>query len=749
MSAAFLCFIGGNPMTRNRLFRGILLVLALMLCLTVQAGGDRTAAAEEESEIVSSYPYTTVTSTTVNLREGRSVKTGLIRRIPEGAEITVTEKNGNWAHVEYKGDKGWVRTEYIVLKTVKKIKETPTPTPVPTLSPEEDAGGYTVLKKGSSGAEVQALQEALIELGFLTGKADGNFGDATEKAVIAFQQKNSYPDTGLVDANIQAFLYSGKPLNAKGTATKINTLSPVPYATMRLNNTGEAVGQLQTALTELGYYAGSVTKRYDTATRAAVTAFQKKNGLKADGLAGAETRKLLESGTALPADATPTPEVTPDPTPTAEPVWEIPNSTVQDGSEGKDARSVQTRLKELGYYQGKVDGKFGRASVNALKNFQTNNGLKADGVAGKGTYAKLFSAAAVPFNTPETPTPTPAEIPQETGESEGESSFWKTLRSGDSGTDVSSLQENLIQLGYMSGKPDGKYGTTTVEAVKAFQKANNLSADGTAGPETLKAVYSGNAKAASGKSASASGNGTLKEGSTGADVKTLQAKLIELGYLTGKADGVFGQKTMAAVKAFQKANKLNADGVAGAKTLQQLAQASGSSASAKAAAATPTPAPTAVPGAAEALSGRPSASRVIYANWYTTVKSICKQYPYATVYDYSTGISWQVHIFSVGAHADCEPVTANDTARMQRAFGGETTWTAKPVWVIFSNGSVYMASTHDTPHGTSHISDNNFDGHTCIHFPRTQEEVAAIGPYATSHQETIDAGWAATRSASR
>ena len=737
-------------MTRNRLFRGLLLMLALALCLTWVTGERVTAAAEdEELEIVSSYPYTTVARVKVNLRASRSVKSALLKRIPEGAEITVTEKNGNWAHVEYKGTKGWVRTEYIVLKTVKKIRVTPTPTPAPTLSPAEDAGGYIVLRRGSSGAEVQALQEALTELGFLKGAADGKFGETTEKAVIAFEQKNKYPDTGLVDANLQAFLYSGKPLNAKGEATKINTLSPAEGVTMRSGNTGEPVAQLQAKLKELGYYAGEITRRYDTATSAAVKAFQKTNSLKADGLAGAETRKLLDSGTALPADATPVPAATAEPTPTPEPVWKIPKSTVKNGSEGADAKTVQTRLKELGYYQGKVDGKFGRASMNALKNFQTNNGLKADGVAGKNTYEKLFSAAAVPYAVAETATPVPAEIPKTSSSATTESTVWKTLRSGDSGTEVKQLQENLIQMGYLSGKPDGKYGQSTVEAVKAFQKANNLTSDGTAGPATLKAVYSGTAKTTEKPADSAAAiSGTLKRGSTGTDVKTLQTKLIELGFLTGKADGVFGRKTSAAVMAFQKANKLKADGVAGTKTLAQL-EKSGASSAKSTPAATATPVPTPVPGAAEALSGRPSASRVIYANWYTTVKNVCKAYPYATVYDYSTGISWQVHIFSVGAHADCEPLTASDTAKMRRAFGNEETWTAKPVWVIFADGSVYMASTHDTPHGTSHISDNNFDGHTCIHFPRTQEQVTAIGPYATSHQETIDTGWAQTQRSSR
>ena len=86
-----------------------------------------------------------------------------------------------------------------------------------------------------------------------------------------------------------------------------------------------------------------------------------------------------------------------------------------------------------------------------------------------------------------------------------------------------------------------------------------------------------------------------------------------------------------------------------------------------------------------------------------------------------------------------------DEEAMRRAFGGETTWTAKPVWVIFPDGSVYMASTHDTPHGTWHNKENNFDGHACLHFPRTQAQVTEIGPYATSHQEAIDKGWAETQ----
>ena len=58
------------------------------------------------------------------------------------------------------------------------------------------------------------------------------------------------------------------------------------------------------------------------------------------------------------------------------------------------------------------------------------------------------------------------------------------------------MQENLIQLGYLTGKADGVYGVKTVAAVRAFQKANGLPQDGVAGKSTLKAVYSGTAKEA-------------------------------------------------------------------------------------------------------------------------------------------------------------------------------------------------------------------------------------------------------------
>ena len=65
-------------------------------------------------------------------------------------------------------------------------------------------------------------------------------------------------------------------------------------------------------------------------------------------------------------------------------------------------------------------------------------------------------------------------------------------------------------------------------------------------------------------------NPTLRKGSKGEDVKTLQTKLTNLGYSLGSIDGSFGGKTEAAVIAFQKDNDLERDGVCGPKTWAAL-----------------------------------------------------------------------------------------------------------------------------------------------------------------------------------
>ncbi len=82
--------------------------------------------------------------------------------------------------------------------------------------------------------------------------------------------------------------------------------------------------------------------------------------------------------------------VTPDPSaPTPEPV-------LRTGSRGEEVKEVQTRLYQLGYYTGEIDGQFGNATKAAVLDFQRANGLDADGMVGAETKAVLFSAQARP-----------------------------------------------------------------------------------------------------------------------------------------------------------------------------------------------------------------------------------------------------------------------------------------------------------------------------------------------------------------
>ena len=766
------------------------------------------------------YPYQTVTNDSVNLRKSASTSAKRLDTIPRGAKITVHAHSGSWAQVSYDGQTGWVMKEYINAATISAA----TPTPKPNTNGGASAGvdsGYVLLQSGSRGDHVTALQEALIELGYLKGKADGIYGSGTATAVSNLQKKNSYPVTGTADANLQALIFSGKPLNISGKKTEVKTLPAIDGLTVTSGDKGIIVRTIQSMLQMKGYSV-SVNGTYDSKTVSAVKAFQKKNGLKADGICGEDTQKLL-FGDGLTASATKTPKPTASPTPLPE--LEKPDSTVRKGSSGADAKLVQQRLIALGYLTGKADGKFGAQSVEALKDFQSNNRLVADGVAGSGTNAVLFSWLALAADEKPTvigtPTPPPAQqeitkdnvvtikqgvrgtavlrlqqrlqqlgyytssldsycdvddvaairlFQKKNGLSQdGVAGYdtqvllysdsaimyngslagsltmsYETLKKGMTGEAVKQLQARLIELNYLSGTPDGVFGTSTGEAVYYFQKQNGLVRDSIAGEDTLKKLFSTSAIANNVASATAKPTtppatittALMRLGDENASVKSMQQTLINLGYLKGTADGVFGNLTYKALKEFQKANALSADGVAGKSTIAALNKANANSPDSAPNVGTDTPNASVGGNTINVM-----ARRVKYDYWYATVRGEARKYPYCTLYDPESGISWQVHMFSFGKHAEIEPLTKNDTEKMNQVCGKEK-WTPKPVWVIFADGTIRIATTHSVPHGVQHRTDNNFPGHACLHFPRTMAQVTAIGPYATKHQSAVDKAWA-------
>lgn len=129
----------------------------------------------------------------------------------------------------------------------------------------------------------------------------------------------------------------------------------------------------------------------------------------------------------------------------------------------------------------------------------------------------------------------------------------------------------MKQLGYYTGSVDGDFGDATEKALRAFQDRNNLLVDGIAGKSTMAKLNSSNAVKAAAATATPRKTATpkpqttatpnlsteyyLQSGSSGTRVRTLQARLIELGWMAGSPDGNYEGATEYAVKAFQKSTR--------------------------------------------------------------------------------------------------------------------------------------------------------------------------------------------------
>ena len=424
--------------------------------------------------------------------------------------------------------------------------------------------GDGALYYGMSGDEVKKLQSKLKELGYFTGTVAGNYKDLTVAAVAAFQKDHGLEADGVATAKVQKLIY-GTDASPSPTAS--------PYQTLKYGDSGTAVKKLQTKLKELGYLSSQATGNYQDETLKAVKKYQKAMGLKQDGVATAQLQELLFSGakgaTAPGPAATPQPVAAATAAPTTAPAPSASAyKTLKKGSTGAEVKKLQAKLRELGYFTGTAAGNYQDQTVAAVKKFQKAMGLTQDGVATPELQEKLYAQTAPK------PTATPIQ--------------YKTLQKGSSGSPVKKVQNRLKELGYFTGTVDGKYQSQTVTAVKKFQKAIGVTADGIASVKLQEKLFSASAPSAPAATPAptakptaapnatpvSSSDGTLSPGDSGALVKKLQNRLKALGYFTGTAAGNYKDLTTAAVKAFQKKMKLSQTGVADEET-QTLLYASG------------------------------------------------------------------------------------------------------------------------------------------------------------------------------
>ena len=307
-------------------------------------------------------------------------------------------------------------------------------------------------------------------------------------------------------------------------------LAATPTRTLVQGMSGEDVKDAQTRLKYYGYYSGTEDGYFSSAMVEPVKEFQTANGLVATGNISVTMQTLLNSSTAIPKKIEkPEPEK-PDPS-----IVISTTQTLEYGMKGTEVLAAQKRLAGYGYYTGPLDSNYGSVMRAAVIQFQRKNGLVADGKIGPKTRSVLNSETAVGAS---------------------ETDIGKSLSIGMNGEEVKELQRQLRQTYYYAGTIDGIFGSAVLRAVKAFQASTGMYVDGKAGSKTQDALYNRTADIFNGGIPVRS----LSSGDRGYDVYVLQKKLASLNYYNETPNGVYDTDTVAAVKAFQKANTLTVDG---------------------------------------------------------------------------------------------------------------------------------------------------------------------------------------------
>jgi peptidoglycan hydrolase-like protein with peptidoglycan-binding domain len=278
---------------------------------------------------------------------------------------------------------------------------------------------------------------------------------------------------------------------------------------------------------------------------------------------------------------------------------------LQRGDQGPSVANLQRQLQQAGFYREQITQVYDFSTEDAVRRFQASQSLVVDGVLGVETRQKLenllrqpvnpqasaptitstvvptinshvesipsLTTASTPFETVKTSTPPPKKVT--TAKSPTQRRHPQLLHRGDQGEDVRVLQERLRVAGFYSGKATGVFGPVTEEAVKQFQTASKLDADGIVGPSTIKKlppVGVGGGTTTPPTPRQTANPDNLRMGNRGEAVRLLQQHLIAAGYLNATPTGYFGSHTDDAVRRFQAANHLAVSGIAGPTTRAKL-----------------------------------------------------------------------------------------------------------------------------------------------------------------------------------
>ena len=224
---------------------------------------------------------------------------------------------------------------------------------------------------------------------------------------------------------------------------------------------------------------------------------------------------------------------------------------------------------------------------------------------------------------------------------------------------------------------------------------------------------------------------TLRLGSSGNAVKNLVTELKNQGYYKGDIVSKYNSSVESAVKAFQRDKGLTVDGIAGPATQHKLYG-------------------TVPVGAADTSNLTMTLYPAEKIDWYTGgIDELWARGSNYKIYDVKTGIIWWAHRWAGGNHADIEPLTAADTARLCKAYGVTTAkeikdkdlYERRPCLVTIGTRT-FACSLYGVPHNYPKgdtIPDNAYDGQACLHF--TNSRTSDSNKLDSGHQAAIEYAW--------
>lgn len=224
---------------------------------------------------------------------------------------------------------------------------------------------------------------------------------------------------------------------------------------------------------------------------------------------------------------------------------------------------------------------------------------------------------------------------------------------------------------------------------------------------------------------------TLQLGSSGEDVTRLQNELNRLGLLNSAyVTGTYNSETASAVRAYQQNNGLTVDGIAGSNTQHKIYGT--------------VPEGTVTPGGGSTVT--PTLNPVEMVDWYKgDINAFWGRGEVAIMTDVRTGISLRIKRWAGAYHMDGEPLTAADTAALNKIYGVSSAqqileknlYQRRSVWITLK-GRTFAASLYGVPHNYpagDTIANNNFNGQLCVHFYNSRTHTS--GSVDSDHMKAI------------